>query len=77
MGTVIAEMSSCTALTWHTWLKTAFETKNMKSKYFGMFIMKISKYKVIEENAHLKNTTHNNKELIYIFALCYKELKSP
>ena len=31
MGADIAEMSS--ASTWHTGMKTAFETKNMKSKY--------------------------------------------
>ena len=31
MGTVTGEMSSWTALTWHTGIKTEFETKNMKS----------------------------------------------
>ena len=37
--TIFAEMSSWTAVTWQTVMKTAFETKNMKRKYFGIFIM--------------------------------------
>ena len=41
MGIIIEEMSSWTALTWHTGTKIAFETKNVQSKYFGIFIMKI------------------------------------
>ena len=45
MGTVITEMSSWTALTWQTGMKTAFETKNIKSNYFGTFIMKILRFK--------------------------------
>ena len=40
MGTVFAEMSSWTVLTWYTVRKTAFKTKNMKSEYFGISIMK-------------------------------------
>ena len=53
MGTVISEMSSWKALTWHTGMKTAFDTKNMKSKYFGLLIIKILYLRVIEENAYL------------------------
>ena len=41
MGTVFAEMSSWTALTWYKVTKTALKTKNMKSESFGIFIMKI------------------------------------
>ena len=33
-------MSSWTALTWYTVVKTAFKTKNRKSKSFGILIMK-------------------------------------
>ena len=43
-----------TVLMWHTGMKIAFETKNMKSKYFGIFIIKILKYTSDVENAHLK-----------------------
>ena len=45
-GTVIAEMSSWIALTGNTGMKTAFETNNMKSKCFGIFIIKITKFKI-------------------------------
>ena len=41
METVFADMSSWEALTWYTVMKTAFKAKNMKSEYFGIFIMKI------------------------------------
>ena len=33
-----AEMSSWAALTWNIGSKNAFESKNMKSKYFGDLI---------------------------------------
>ena len=40
--------------------KKAFKIENMKSKYFGNYIMKISNLKM-----HIKrNTAHYNKELI-------------
>ena len=39
-----AEMSSWTALTGHTGMKIAFETKNIKCKYFVIFIMKILEF---------------------------------
>ena len=59
----------------------------MKSEYFEIFIMKILNSRVIEENDFKRNTAHNNKELIklgfsatvvlvWVFQLCYKELKS-
>ena len=35
MGTVSAEMSSWTALTWHIGMKTAFKIKNRKNKSFA------------------------------------------
>ena len=54
MGTVFAEMSSCAALTCHTEMKAVFKSKSMKSKYLGIFIMKILCFKVIEENVYLK-----------------------
>ena len=41
METVFVEMSSWTALTWNIVTKTAFKTKNVKSKYLGYFIIKI------------------------------------
>ena len=34
-------LSSWTALTWYTVMKTAIKAKNMKRKSFGIFIMKI------------------------------------
>ena len=40
MGIGFEEMSSWTALTWYTAMKTAFKTNVMKSEYFGIFIMK-------------------------------------
>ena len=40
-STVSAEMSSWTALTWNIVIKTAFQTKNMKIKNIGNFIIKI------------------------------------
>ena len=43
-----AEMSSWTALE----MKNAFQSKNKKSKYFGILIMKILNSRVIEENAY-------------------------
>ena len=45
METVFGELSSWTALTWLTVMKTAFKNKNMKSKYFGIFNMKILNFK--------------------------------
>ena len=54
MGIVFAKMSSWTALTGHTGMKIAFETRNMKSQYFGIFIMKNLEIRVIEENGYLK-----------------------
>ena len=41
MGSILAEKSSWTALTRHIGKRTAFCTKNMKSKHIGIFIMKI------------------------------------
>ena len=41
MRTVFAGMSSWTALTWYKVTKTTFKTKNVKSKSFWMFFMKI------------------------------------
>ena len=41
----------------------AFKIKNMKSKYFGKFIIKIINLRVIEENAYEINTSHH-KELV-------------
>ena len=43
--TVFAEMSSWTVLTLFTVMKTAFKTNNMKREFFGIFMMKISKFK--------------------------------
>ena len=40
MGIVFAEISSWTALTRYTAMKTAFKTNVMKSEYFVIFIMK-------------------------------------
>ena len=45
MGTVFTEMSSWTALTWDIGMKTAFKTKNMKFKSFGIIIVKIKNFK--------------------------------
>ena len=45
MGTVFADMSSSTALTGRTGMKASFKTKNMTSKYFGNFIIKILNFK--------------------------------
>ena len=39
------EMSSWSSLTWHTGMKTAFQTKYLKSKYFQTFIMKFYNFK--------------------------------
>ena len=44
MGTVFADTSSWTALTWYIMTKTALKTKNMKKESFGIFIMKIFKF---------------------------------
>ena len=41
MGTVFKEISSWTALTWYTVMKTEFKNKNMKSESFGILIKKI------------------------------------
>ena len=41
MGTVFTEMTSRTALTWYTVMKTAFKNKNIKR----IFIMKILNFK--------------------------------
>ena len=54
MGTVIEEISSWTALTWYTVMKTEFKTKNIKSESFGIFIKKILNLKLIDEYAYLK-----------------------
>ena len=55
MGIVFKEMSSCrSALTRHIGINTAFYTKIRKSEYFGIFIVKILIFRVIEENAYLK-----------------------
>ena len=43
MGPVFAEMSSYTALTWYTVMKTPFKLKNVKSESFGTFIIKLIK----------------------------------
>ena len=45
MGTVNVEMSSWRALKGFTIMKTAFKTKNMKSDFFGIFIMKFLDFK--------------------------------
>ena len=62
--------------------------QNMKSKYFGIFIMKISNFKSFGRKKKLKEiehiTTRNSTKLgfsatvmlICIFVSCYKELKS-
>ena len=49
-------------------MTTAFKNKNMKSECFGIFIMKIFYFRVIEENALFKkdNMAHDNKELIQL-----------
>ena len=39
IGTVFALISSRTALTWHTGMMTAFDTKCNYSEYFRIFIM--------------------------------------
>ena len=41
MGIVFTELSSCRALTRDIGIKTAFKNKNIKSEYFGIFIIKI------------------------------------
>ena len=45
MGTVFVEISSWTALTWYTVMKTVFMTKNRKRGSLGIFIMNISYFK--------------------------------
>ena len=45
-------------------MKTAFKTKNMKANIFGSILWRFYILRVIEENAYLKNTAHNNKEQI-------------
>ena len=52
MGIVYTEMPSYRALTGHIGIKTAFQTKIMKSEYFGIFIMKILILKIIEKNVY-------------------------
>ena len=52
MRTVYAEMSSWTALTGFTVMKTAFKIKNVKSEIFFIFIMKFLNFK--KENVYLK-----------------------
>ena len=49
-------MSSWTALTWYTAMKTAFKANVMKSEYYGIFIVKgfFLIFRVIEENVYLK-----------------------
>ena len=54
METIFAEMSSSTALTWCTVIKTEFYTKHIKSEYFGIFIMKMLDFEVIGDNAYLR-----------------------
>ena len=44
MGTVFADMSSWTALTWYTVMTTASKTKNMKSESFGIFTIKFFEF---------------------------------
>ena len=61
MGTVFAEMSSWIALTWYTVMKTAFNTKNMKSESYGIFIVK-KILRMIKEYANLKK--YSIKQLI-------------
>ena len=61
MGTVFAEMSSWTALTWYKVIKTEFKAKNMNSESFR--ILNIKFFRVIEEYVY-RNTAHNNKGLI-------------
>ena len=46
MGIVNAEMSSWTALTWCTEMKTAFMTKKKNSKSLGIFTMNILDFKI-------------------------------
>ena len=65
MGTVVSEISSWSALSWHTGRKT----KNMKSKYFGIFIMKI--LIVIEANAYLKEYSTKQQETQTTNKICY------
>ena len=36
---VFEEMTSWTSLKWHIWMKTAFKTKHIKTKYDCIFIM--------------------------------------
>ena len=50
-GNSLAEMSSWTALTCHTGMKSVFETKSLKGKYLGIFIMNILNLEVIDENS--------------------------
>ena len=54
----LLEMTSWTALTWHIGIKTAFYTKNIKSKYFGIFIMKILNSKRNGGKCILKEVQH-------------------
>ena len=64
MGIVFTEMSSCRILTWLFGMKTAFQTKYMKSEYFRIFIIKILTLRVIEEMHIKRNAALNNKELM-------------
>ena len=51
MGIVFTEMLSCNKTYWD---KYSILDQNMKSEYFGTFIMKILILRVIEENAYQK-----------------------
>ena len=65
MGTVFAAMSTWTALTWHTVIKPEFKNKNVTSKTYGIFNMKIIYFKSTQKNMNIKGiAAHINKELI-------------
>ena len=65
MGTVFAEMSSRTALTWYKVMKIAFKTKIMKSDFFWYIYYEVFKFKEGLKKMNIqRNTAHKKKEFI-------------
>ena len=58
MGTVFAEMSSWTALSCDSGIKTTSKAKNMRSKHFEIFIMEILNLKSDRIKCTLNDMQH-------------------
>ena len=72
MESVFDEMSSWKAATCHTGMKTVCQTKSLKSKYLGIFNIKILNIRGDWENAYLKKnstTTRNSYNFGFSFAV--------